>query len=68
MDQGKQAYLEGRLKSRTYQTQTGETRFSNDITITEVQYLGGQRDGTGDPVGAAAAAGHQVDEDVDLPF
>ena len=39
-------YLEGRLSSRTYQTQAGETRFSNDINVTEVQFLG-QRGGQG---------------------
>src|SRR5919106_5738285 len=41
---GQQVYVEGRLKSRTYQTQGGETRFSNDVTISEFQFLG-KRDG-----------------------
>src|SRR5919106_3207039 len=41
---GQQVYIEGRLKSRTYQTQGGETRFSNDVTISEFQFLG-KRDG-----------------------
>jgi single-strand DNA-binding protein len=40
---GQQAYIEGRLKSRTYQTQGGETRFSNDVTVSQFQFLG-QRD------------------------
>jgi len=38
---GKQVYLEGRLKSRTYQAQNGETRFSLDISCNEIQFLGG---------------------------
>jgi single-strand DNA-binding protein len=43
---GQQVYIEGRLKSRTYQTQSGEPRFSNDVTISEFQFLG-KRDGQG---------------------
>ena len=31
----KQVYVEGRLKSKTYQTQSGESRFSDDINVTE---------------------------------
>jgi len=38
---GKQVYIEGRLKSRTYQAQNGETRFSIDVTCSEIQFLGG---------------------------
>ena len=70
LTKGKQVYVEGRLKSRTYQTQAGETRFSNDINVTEVQFLGQCGDsGGGDAIGAAEAAGHHVlDDDPDLPF
>jgi len=31
LTKGKQVYVEGRLKTRTYQTQAGETRFSIDV-------------------------------------
>ena len=40
-------YIEGRLKSRTYQTQAGETRFSNEINVSEVQFLGQRGDSGG---------------------
>ena len=40
LTKGKQVYVEGRLKSRTYQTQAGETRHSNDINVTDIQFLG----------------------------
>src|SRR5919106_5588712 len=40
LTKGQQVYIEGRLKSRTYQTQNGETRFSNDVTVNEFQFLG----------------------------
>ena len=38
---GSQVYVEGRLSSRTYQTQGGETRHVNEINLTDVQFLGG---------------------------
>jgi len=62
---GKQVYIEGRLKSRTYQAQNGETRFSIDVTCSEIQFLGG---------GAGAPAQGQEDQELvgvgqdDLPF
>jgi single-strand DNA-binding protein len=58
---GPQVYIEGGLKSRTYQTQNGETRFSNDVTVNEFQFLGkrgaqanqGDDPSTDDPQGTA---------------
>jgi len=41
LTKGKQVYIEGRLKTRTYQAQNGETRFSIDVTCQEIQFLGG---------------------------
>ena len=58
--------MEGRLKSRTYQTQAGETRFSNDINVTEIQFLGQRGDGGGQEQGSAPE-GYE-EPDVDLPF
>ena len=71
MTKGKQVYVEGRLSSRTYQTQAGETRHSNDINVNEVQFLGQGGDSAGrDAVGAVEAAGHHGPDDAgeDLPF
>ena len=70
LSKGKQVYVEGRLSSRTYQTQGGDTRHSLDINVTDVQFLGQRDSGGGEAVGAAEAAGHHVpdyDQD-DLPF
>jgi len=33
LTKGKQVYVEGRLKTRSYQAQNGETRFSIDVTL-----------------------------------
>ena len=69
LTKGKQVYVEGRLSSRTYQTQGGETRHSNDINVTDVQFLGQRGDNGGsEAVGAAEAAGHHVPDQEDLPF
>jgi len=54
------------LKSRTYQTQAGETRFSNDINVTDVQFLG-QRGDSGGQDQAFMAEEYQ-EAGVGLPF
>ena len=61
LTKGSQVYVEGRLSSRTYQTQGGETRHVNEINLTDVQFLGGSKDR--EPVGAGAG-----DTEDDLPF
>ena len=67
LTRGSQVYIEGRLKSRSYTTADGQPRFSNDITITEIQFLGSRSNGNGQP----AHAGPMEDIDDlpdDLPF
>jgi len=54
LTKGKQVYIEGRLKTRTYQTQSGETRFSLDVSVSDIQFLGGGQ------------GGHQEDDDREL--
>jgi len=74
LTKGKQVYVEGRLKTRTYQAQNGETRFSIDVTCQEIQFLGGGQ-GQGEVAGAAAGAASAEDREPvaaedgnDLPF
>jgi single-strand DNA-binding protein len=72
LSKGQQVYIEGRLSSRTYQTRDGQTRFSNDISVTEVQFLSSresrvsasQRDIQPD---VSAPIGDE-DETIELPF
>jgi single-stranded DNA-binding protein len=63
-------HVEGKLSSRTYQIQPGETRPSNDINVMDVQFLGQRDSGGGEVVGVAEADGHHVPgDDLDgLPF
>jgi single-strand DNA-binding protein len=65
LTKGQQVYIEGRLKSRTYQTQNGETRFSNDVMVSQFQFLGSRSGAQSD---AQDSPGSYDDEDVDLPF
>ena len=70
LTKGRQVYVEGRLSSRTYEGRDGQTRFSIDISLTDVQFLGGRG---GDDGGAPASvpyeaeAGAMADEVPDDP-
>lgn len=73
LTKGQQVYVEGRLRSRTYQGNDGQTRFSNDITLTEMQMLGRRPDmdeaGGAYRYGAGQANdGPGMDDVDDLPF
>jgi single-strand DNA-binding protein len=41
LTRGKQVYVEGRLSSRTYEAKDGQTRFVNEINLSDIQFLGG---------------------------
>jgi single-strand DNA-binding protein len=64
LTKGQQVYIEGRLKSRTYQTQNGETRFSLDVTVSDIQFLG-RPESHEDRAEAVPAMARDID---DLPF
>ena len=77
LTKGRQVYVEGRLSSRTYEARDGQTRVALDISLTDVQFLGGRGgDGDGAPastpyeVGAGAMADEGADFEAvdDLPF
>ncbi len=73
LTKGRQVYIEGRLSSRSYEGRDGQTRFSNDIRLTDVQFLrGGQgSDGDAAPYGSdSGAEGYAppADDIDDLPF
>ena len=67
---GEQVYVEGRLSSRQYQIQSGETRTSLDVSVTDIQFLGQRPSGEGDAIAVGAEAGHYApaDDVDDLPF
>jgi single-strand DNA-binding protein len=72
LSKGQQVYIEGRLSSRTYQTQGGETRQSLDVRVSDVQFLGSRSAGVSTdqrdiPSGGPAPIADE-DETIDLPF
>ena len=73
LTKGRQVYVEGRLSSRTYEARDGQTRFVNEINLTDVQFLGRGTDMAegASPYGAESGPGEDLPpmEDVDdLPF
>ena len=69
LTKGRQVYVEGRLSSRTYEARDGQTRVALDISLTDVQFLGGRGgDGDGAPASGAyeVGAGAMADEGADL--
>ena len=74
LTKGQQVYVEGRLSTRTYQGNDGQTRTSLDIYLTDMQMLGRRGDNMdegGSPYGSGAGmsgGGDPYDDIDDLPF
>ena len=75
LTKGQQVYVEGRLHSRTYETRDGQTRFVNEINLTDVQILSRGPDAGGEASGYAPGPGPgmgdegpPMEEVDDLPF
>jgi single-strand DNA-binding protein len=47
LTKGQQVYVEGRLRSRSFEGRDGQTRFVNEINLTDVQFLRGGASGAG---------------------
>ena len=82
LSKGRQVYVEGRLRGRSYTDRDGQPRYSLEINANEVHFLGGRGDnedggfggGYGDRGGYGGGAGMSdpgrppFDETDDLPF
>ncbi len=68
LSKGSKVYVEGRLKSSTYQTRDGETRFSNEINASDVRFLGGSGGRSDDSPREGSSGGDSMVEPDDLPF
>ncbi|MDE3095141.1 MAG: single-stranded DNA-binding protein [Chloroflexota bacterium] len=72
LQKGRQAYVEGRLHTRSWEGPDGQKRYKTEVVAQTVLFLGGAPGGSAarlesfDDTAAAGAAGH-VDPD-DLPF
>ena len=70
---GSQVYIEGRLRTRKWEDNQGNDRYSTEIIANEMQMLGGRSGAQSSapaPAPAAAASGGGVAEDFDddIPF
>ena len=68
LSRGSRVYVEGRLSSRTYQTQSGETRVSLDINAQEIQFLSSPGQTSGDSGGYGGPPPPGPDDEDDLPW
>ena len=68
LSKGKKVYVEGRLKSRSYETRDGQTRFENEITASDVRFLDPAGGRAGDFPSEPGAEGEGAIEPEDLPF
>ena len=65
---GKKVYVEGRLRSRTYEARDGQTRVSLDVLATEVRFIDSAGGRTDDFPPAEDAPSEPDIEADDLPF
>jgi len=75
LTKGRQVYVEGRLRSRTYETRDGQTRFVNEISASDVRFLGQTSGGEFQPQEGGAFPSQESEETGtggtepdDLPF
>ncbi len=70
LHKGRRAYVEGRLSSRSWEGQDGQTRFRNEIIANRVLFLDGaqeRQDSEGEPAAKAESTAGSVDAE-ELPF
>lgn len=76
LTKGRQVYVEGRLRSRSFEGRDGQQRFVNEIYLTDIQFLGqgpsagGGREGEppSDLDAGIETAGPDADDVDNLPF
>ena len=73
LSKGRQVYVEGRLRTRSWEGQDGVTRYTTEVIAQEVRFLGNRRDaeGGGFAGAPAVAVGADAEGDIepdDLPF
>ena len=68
LSKGSKVYVEGRLRSRSYETRDGETRFENEIFANDVRFLSGSGTRTDDFPREGGGGRDSTMEPDDLPF
>lgn len=65
---GRNVLVSGRIESREYTAQSGEQRFSLDVSADEVVLAGNRSDGAGGGGQRSAPSGEPAEDIDDLPF
>jgi single-strand DNA-binding protein len=75
LTKGRQVYIEGRIRTRQWQDQQGQKRYSTEIVATNMQLIGGRSDRPAEDMGATVPPDdHAADSnfgggpDDDIPF
>jgi single-strand DNA-binding protein len=72
LTKGRQVYVEGRMQTRSWEDQQGQTRYMTELIAQDVQFLGSREGGGGDRGFAPGmAVGPDSEGDIDpddLPF
>jgi len=74
LTKGRQVFIEGRIRTRQWQDQTGQKRFTTEIVAQNVQMLGGRGDRPPEETGATVPAEEHASADFgsgpddDIPF
>ncbi|HEU5060321.1 MAG TPA: single-stranded DNA-binding protein [Kofleriaceae bacterium] len=78
LSKGRQVYVEGRLRTRSWEDKEGNKRYTTEVIANDVQFLGGGRDGGGGgggrggmdepPPGDYFGGGGGGGPDDDIPF
>src|SRR2546426_11463821 len=74
LTKGRQVFIEGRIRTRQWQDQTGQKRYTTEIVAQNVQMLGGRADRAPEEMGATVPAEEPVSADFgggpddDIPF
>ena len=76
LSKGRQVYVEGRLRTRSWEDKEGNKRYTTEIIANDVQFLGGREGGDGrrsrddnmPPPAEADLGGYNDGPDDDIPF
>ncbi len=67
LSKGRQAYIEGRLQTRSWDDKEGNKRYTTEIVANDVRFLGGKSNGNDYDNLSAPAADNSIVAD-DIPF
>lgn len=65
---GSQVYVEGKLQTRKWQDKNGQDRYTTEVLVNEIKFLGGRPQGERDERSASRSHGHQQEDSDPAPF